>query len=123
LNVNASRIRDKFNCNLRAEPVNYRKTDIRSKQGVKFKVIDIRRRQKMTERESGIVKWFNDSRGYGFIQRDSGGDVFVHYSAILGIGFRSLSEGQRVEYEVIEESKGLQAQNVYIVNSIKDVDM
>jgi len=77
----------------------------------------------MTERESGIVKWFNDSRGYGFIQRDSGGDVFVHYSAILSVGFRSLSEGQRVEYEVVEEPKGLQAQNVYIVNSIKDVDM
>lgn len=77
----------------------------------------------MTERESGIVKWFNDSRGYGFIQRDSGGDVFVHYSAILSVGFRSLSEGQRVEYEVVEEPKGLQAQNVYIVNSIEDVDM
>ena len=56
----------------------------------------------MAERESGIVKWFNASKGYGFIQRDSGGDVFVHYTNILGVGFRSLDEGQRVEFDVIE---------------------
>jgi CspA family cold shock protein len=74
----------------------------------------------MVDRESGVVKWFNDAKGYGFITRDNGGDVFVHYSAILGVGFRSLSEGQRVEYEVGEGTKGLQAQNVYIVGSIGD---
>ena len=71
----------------------------------------------MNEKESGIVKWFNDAKGYGFIQRDEGGDVFVHYSAILGVGFRSLTEGQRVEFEVEEGIKGLQARNVNIVDS------
>lgn len=72
----------------------------------------------MAERESGIVKWFNASKGYGFIQRDSGGDVFVYYTNILGVGFRSLDEGQRVEFDVIEGVKGLQAQNVFIFESI-----
>ena len=74
----------------------------------------------MNERKSGIVKWFNDAKGYGFIQQDTGGDVFVHYSAILGVGFRSLSEGQRVEFEVEEGLKGPQARNVYIVGSISE---
>jgi CspA family cold shock protein len=74
----------------------------------------------MTDRESGIVKWFDNSKGYGFIQRDSGGDVFVHYSAILGVGFRSLAEGQRVEFDVEEGAKGPQAQNLNIVDSIGD---
>ena len=74
----------------------------------------------MTNRESGTVKWFNNSKGYGFIQRDNGGDVFVHYSNILGVGFRSLDEGQRVEFNVAEGEKGPQAQNVYIVDSISD---
>ena len=72
----------------------------------------------MNEKESGIVKWFNDAKGYGFIQRDLGGDVFVHYSAITGVGFRSLIEGQRVEFEVEEGLKGLQARNVNIVDSL-----
>jgi CspA family cold shock protein len=66
----------------------------------------------MNEKESGIVKWFNDAKGYGFIQREIGGDVFVHYSAISGEGFRSLFEGQRVEFEVEEGLKGPQARNV-----------
>lgn len=66
----------------------------------------------MNNRESGTVKWFNDAKGFGFIQRENGGDVFVHYSAIEGDSFRSLSEGQRVEYEVEEGLKGLQARNV-----------
>jgi CspA family cold shock protein len=60
----------------------------------------------------GRVKWFNDAKGYGFIQRDTGPDVFVHYSAIQGEGFRSLTEGQVVQFELIEGPKGLQASNV-----------
>ena len=71
----------------------------------------------MNEKESGTVKWFNDAKGYGFIEREKGGDVFVHYSAILGEGFRSLSEGQRVEFEVEEGLKGPQARNVSPVDS------
>jgi CspA family cold shock protein len=74
----------------------------------------------MTERESGIVKWFNNTKGYGFIHRDGGGDVFVHYSNILGSGFRSLDEGQRVEFEVVEGVKGPQAQNVQIVSTASE---
>lgn len=60
----------------------------------------------------GHVKWFNDAKGYGFIAREDGADVFVHYSAIVGDGFRSLSEGQPVQFEVSEGPKGLQASNV-----------
>lgn len=70
----------------------------------------------MTQRETGTVKWFNDAKGYGFIQREIGGDVFVHYTAINGVGFRSLSEGQRVEFEVEEGLKGPQARNVSPAN-------
>lgn len=66
----------------------------------------------MAERETGTVKWFNATKGYGFITRDAGGDIFVHYSAIKAEGYRSLEEGQRVEFEVVEGNKGLQAQNV-----------
>ena len=66
----------------------------------------------MSERETGTVKWFNASKGYGFIERDEGEDVFVHYSAILGTGYRTLEEGQRVEFEVVQGQKGPQAQNV-----------
>lgn len=69
------------------------------------------------------MKWFDNPKGYGFIQRDGGGDVFVHYSAILGVGFRSLDEGQRVEFEVVEGLKGPQAQNVHIVDSISDASL
>lgn len=76
----------------------------------------------MAERESGVVKWFHNEKGYGFIQRDSGGDVFVHYSSILGVGYRSLTEGQRVEFEIEEGEKGPQAQNVHILDSISDTD-
>ena len=60
----------------------------------------------------GTVKWFNAAKGYGFISREDGEDVFVHYSAITGDGFRSLEEGQRVEFEVTEGRKGPQAANV-----------
>ncbi len=69
----------------------------------------------MAERETGTVKWFNATKGYGFITRDSGGDVFVHYSAINSKGYRSLEEGQRVQFEIVEGKKGLQAQDVNIV--------
>ena len=60
----------------------------------------------------GTVKWFSDSKGYGFIQREDGADVFVHFSAIKGSGFRSLREGQAVEFEIIQGPKGPQAANV-----------
>ncbi len=60
----------------------------------------------------GKVKWFNPEKGYGFITRDDGEDIFVHYSAIAGEGFRSLEEGQAVEFEVTTGRKGLQATNV-----------
>ncbi|HET6281264.1 MAG TPA: cold shock domain-containing protein [Polyangia bacterium] len=61
---------------------------------------------------TGKVKWFNDAKGYGFIARDDGPDVFVHHTAIQSEGFRSLSEGQTVEFDITEGPKGLQAANV-----------
>lgn len=62
--------------------------------------------------ETGTVKWFNNSKGYGFITREEGEDVFVHYNAIEGSGFRSLEEGDKVQFEVGQGPKGLQATNV-----------
>ena len=62
--------------------------------------------------ETGTVKWFNDAKGYGFISRQSGEEVFVHFSAIQTGGFRSLQEGQSVEFQVTQGPKGLQAENV-----------
>jgi CspA family cold shock protein len=70
----------------------------------------------MSERINGKVKWFNGSKGYGFIERDGGADVFVHFSAIQGDGFRNLEEGQQVEFTVEQGPKGLQAANVTILN-------
>lgn len=69
----------------------------------------------MSDKEQGIVKWFNSSKGYGFIERDAGGDVFVHFNAIVAEGYRSLEEGQRVEFSVVEGEKGPQAQDVSAV--------
>jgi len=69
----------------------------------------------MATRESGVVKWFNNSKGYGFIQRDQGGDVFVHFRAIRGDGYRTLEEGQRVEFSVTQGQKGAQAEDVVVV--------
>jgi CspA family cold shock protein len=66
----------------------------------------------MSERETGTVKWFNSAKGYGFVERASGDDVFVHYSAIQGNGFKNLNEGDRVEFSVEQGPKGLQATNV-----------
>jgi CspA family cold shock protein len=63
-------------------------------------------------KERGKVKWFNDSKGFGFISRENGPDVFVHHSAIQGEGFRSLAEDQEVEFEVVQGQKGPQAKNV-----------
>ncbi len=66
----------------------------------------------MSERETGTVKWFNNTKGYGFIARDQGDDVFVHFRSISGEGYRSLQEGQRVEFAVTQGQKGLQAVDV-----------
>jgi CspA family cold shock protein len=63
-------------------------------------------------KEQGTVKWFNSEKGYGFISRDSGDDVFVHHSAIQATGFKSLNEGDRIEFEVARGPKGLKAENV-----------
>jgi CspA family cold shock protein len=61
---------------------------------------------------TGRVKWFNDAKGYGFIEQEGGQDIFVHYTAIAGEGFKSLTEGQKVEFEIIEGAKGPQATKV-----------
>lgn len=66
----------------------------------------------MSDRQIGTVKWFNDAKGFGFISRDSGDDVFVHFRAIQGTGFRSLQEGQQVSFKVVQGQKGLQADDV-----------
>ncbi len=66
----------------------------------------------MSERIVGTVKWFNGSKGYGFIAREGGDDVFVHFSAIQGEGYRNLEEGQKVEFSIQKGPKGLQAANV-----------
>ncbi|MEZ0394904.1 MAG: cold-shock protein [Anaerolineales bacterium] len=66
----------------------------------------------MAERVTGTVKWFNASKGYGFIAREGGPDVFVHFSAIRTEGFKTLNEGQQVEFEIEQGPKGLQAANV-----------
>jgi CspA family cold shock protein len=69
-------------------------------------------RQASSMRITGKVKWFNNAKGYGFIEREGGNDVFVHFSAIQGSGFRTLEEGQQVEFEIVDGPKGPQAGNV-----------
>ncbi len=69
----------------------------------------------MSNPSLGKVKWFNESKGFGFIEQDNGPDVFVHFSAISGSGFRTLAEGQRVQFSVTQGQKGPQAENVQVV--------
>ena len=70
----------------------------------------------MADRSTGTVKWFNATKGFGFIESDAGGDVFVHYSAIDGQGYRSIDQGQRVEFTVVQGQKGPQAQDVKVLS-------
>lgn len=64
---------------------------------------------------TGTVKWFNEKKGYGFIQQDEGGDLFVHYTAVVGTGFKTLMEGQRVQFEIESTDKGPKAKNVQAI--------
>ncbi len=69
----------------------------------------------MTDKVQGTVKWFNGSKGFGFIEREGGEDVFVHFTAIVGDGFRNLNEGDQVEFVVTQGDKGPQAQDVVVI--------
>jgi CspA family cold shock protein len=69
----------------------------------------------MSDRITGTVKWFNNSKGYGFIEQEDGPDVFIHYSSITGEGYRSLNEGQQVEFDIEDGPKGPQAANVTLL--------
>jgi len=69
----------------------------------------------MSVKETGTVKWFNNTKGYGFIERENAEDIFVHFSAIQGSGFKSLAEGQTVEFSVETGDKGLQARDVVVI--------
>ena len=68
------------------------------------------------DRNTGTVKWFNSDKGYGFIAQDSGDDLFVHYSEIVSDGFRTLNEGDRVEFDIVQGQKGLQASKVVVIH-------
>ncbi|MGD8782329.1 MAG: cold-shock protein [Ignavibacteria bacterium] len=70
----------------------------------------------MAERKEGTVKWFNSSKGFGFIQQESGEDVFVHFQSIVGDGYKSLKENDRVEFTITQGPKGLQASEVRVIN-------
>ena len=67
-------------------------------------------------RQNGTVKWFNETKGYGFITPESGPDVFVHFRALEGNGFKTLAEGQKVSFEVVQGQKGMQAERVQVIN-------
>ena len=69
----------------------------------------------MADRETGTVKWFNDAKGFGFIERGTGADIFVHHSAIRGEDFKSLSDGQQVEFQVVQGQKGPAAEDVVVI--------
>ena len=69
----------------------------------------------MSEKIQGVVKWFNGAKGYGFIEREGGDDVFVHFNAIVGDGYKNLEEGQRVEFSVTQGQKGPQAEDVSVI--------
>ncbi|KJJ98205.1 MULTISPECIES: cold-shock protein [Pseudomonas] len=69
----------------------------------------------MSNRQNGTVKWFNETKGYGFITPESGPDVFVHFRAIEGNGFKTLAEGQKVSFEVVQGQKGMQAERVQVI--------
>jgi cold shock protein len=71
-------------------------------------------------RTTGTVKWFSDAKGYGFIEREDGDDIFVHHASIEGTGFKTLKEGERVEFDILEEDKGPKAQNVVRLNAAQD---
>jgi CspA family cold shock protein len=77
-----------------------------------LRVVGSRKKRRSLMSLTGRVKWFNDSKGYGFIEQEGGRDIFVHYTAIQGDGFKSLAEGQKVEFEVTEGAKGPQATKV-----------
>jgi CspA family cold shock protein len=68
----------------------------------------------MSDRQSGTVKWFNDAKGFGFITPESGPDLFVHFRSIIGTGFKSLAEGQRVTFRAVKGQKGMQAEEVQV---------
>jgi CspA family cold shock protein len=87
------------------------RTEYRTPSTYSF-LFTVRRSNKMAERVTGTVKWFNASKGFGFLAREGGPDVFVHYSAIESEGFRTLQEGQQVEFEIEQGPKGLQAAHV-----------
>ena len=70
----------------------------------------------MSNRQNGTVKWFNETKGYGFITPESGPDVFVHFRAIEGHGFKTLAEGQKVSFEVVQGQKGMQVERVQVIN-------
>jgi CspA family cold shock protein len=78
----------------------------RAKSTQRFKELD------MSDRQTGTVKWFNDAKGFGFITPESGADLFVHFRSIQGTGFKSLQEGQKVSFKVVQGQKGLQADEV-----------
>ncbi|KTC75470.1 cold shock DNA binding domain-containing protein [Legionella birminghamensis] len=69
----------------------------------------------MSKTVNGVVKWFNESKGFGFIEQEAGPDVFAHFKEILGSGFKTLAEGQRVQFIVSQGAKGLQAQNIMAI--------
>jgi len=92
-----------------ASPVNKVHPQPRSSGGNSFQVI---KESAVMSKETGKVKWFNNKKGFGFIERASGGDVFVHYSAIVSDGYKTLKEGDSVEFTITQGPKGFQAENV-----------